>query len=526
MLKTKHIPAHLEAPEPGLKNLVETVLNSIPDAVITINESSQIQSYNNACVHLFGYTCEEVQGKNLCILMLDPDSNKPKNRLEEHPRNEITKLVGIHEVGGQRKDGSTFPMEMSVGETQQGDGLAFIGVIRDISERHEAEKARDQLRQAQKMEALGQLTGGVAHDFNNLLAVILSNLDFMIEETREEDPLRAFIQPSIEAVEHGAALTGQLLAFGRKQALQPRIISVNDLLKSFMTLVRHTLGERIETILALEPEVWNVSVDSNQLQNALLNLAVNARDAMPKGGKLIFETKNCILDEDYAHHTIDVVVPGDYVMIAVSDTGEGMTEEVMEKAFEPFFTTKEVGKGSGLGLSMVYGFVKQSKGHVHIYSEVGHGTSFKIHLPRAGIPVLASKSKKEKPIAKTKGAKVILVVEDNPDVLKLTSAMAASLGYDVLQAKTGDAAMKFLKERSDIILLLTDVMLPGNVNGPELAKRATALYPNLKTLFNSGYAEHAIFQNGILEQGVHLISKPFRKQQLADKIEEVLMADV
>ena len=263
-------------------------------------------------------------------------------------------------------------------------------------------------------------------------------------------------------------------------------------------------------------------VDPTQLQNALLNLAVNARDAMPKGGKLIFETQNARIDEEYAQSHLEVAA-GDYVLISVSDTGEGMTQEVIEKAFEPFFTTKDIGKGSGLGLSMVYGFVKQSAGHIKIYSEVGHGTSIKVYLPRAeGMSPSADAPAVEKPLCNAKKSCLVLVVEDNKNVLKLTSSMVESLGYDVLTAETGDAALEILRSRSDIDLLLTDVMLPGELNGPVLAERAQDLYPSLKVVFNSGYAEHAILKSGLLEEGMHLLSKPFRKQQLAEKLEEVL----
>ena len=397
-------------------------------------------------------------------------------------------------------------------------------IAHDISERREAENAKEQLRQAQKMESLGQLTGGIAHDFNNLLAVIIGNLDFMMEQTAEGDELRDFIRPSMEAAEHGAELTKQLLAFGRKQALQPKIISLNELLHYFIALVRHTLGERIKVIVKPEPGLWNINVDPTQLQSALLNLAVNARDAMADGGKLIFETKNVTLDKEYAENNMDVT-PGDYVQVAVSDSGAGMTQKVIEKAFEPFFTTKAVGKGTGLGLSMVYGFVKQSAGHIKIYSEVGHGTSIKIYLPRAEGAVNIAEQKKVKQFSTEQKEKLVLVVEDNKNVLKLTSAIVKSLGYSVLTAETGDEAIEILKKRTDIVFLLTDVMLPGVINGPSLAKQAVALYPHLKVLFNSGYAEHAIMQSGLLEEGVNLITKPFRKQQLANKMEEIFKGD-
>lgn len=508
--------------ENRLRSLVDTVLDTIVDGVITIDERGTIQSYNRACVKLFGYELDEVLGKNVSMLMPQPYRREHDGYLDNYKRTSVPRIIGIgREVVGQRKDGSVFPMELAVGETKQGGEHAFVGIIRDVTERHEADKAREQLRQSQKMEALGQLTGGIAHDFNNLLAVVLGNLDFMVDRTDATHPLRPFIEPSIRAAEHGVELTRQLLAFGRKQSLQPKIISINELLRNFTKLVRHTLGERIETILALDPDLWKVHVDPNQLQNALLNLAVNARDAMPQGGKLILETRNVTLDAQYAEQNAEVA-PGEYAMIAISDTGEGMSREVMEKAFDPFFTTKAIGKGSGLGLSMVYGFVKQSKGHIKLYSEIGHGTTVKVYLPRAEGALIQVEENQTAPTEVEKKSLLVLVVEDNRDVLTLTSGMVEELGYQVLTAASGDEALGILNRRSDIDLLLSDVMLPGTINGPELAKRALLLYPHLKVLFNSGYAEHAIMQSGLLEKGVPLLSKPFRKQQLAEKIEEVL----
>lgn len=505
------------------KARLSAVVDNVVDGIITINERGIVESFNPACERIFGYAAQEVVGKNIKILMPEPYHSEHDGYLDNYHKSGVAKIIGIgREVSGKRKDGSIFPMDLSISTFRLEDKRHFSGIIRDISDRKEAEKLHEQLRQAQKMEALGQLTGGIAHDFNNLLAVILGNLDFIAERVKKDDALQEFIRPGIEAAEHGAALTQQLLAFGRKQALQPKVISINQLLNDFVALVRRTLGEHIEIIVSSDPDLWHVRIDPSQLQSALLNLAVNARDAMPAGGKLIFETRNIILDELYAANNADVV-SGEYVMVAVSDTGEGMTLEVMQKAFEPFFTTKDLGKGSGLGLSMVYGFVKQSGGHIKLYSEPGHGTSVKIYLPRAEGDLSASAERiEERVVSGEKKMQLVLVVEDNKNVLKLTSSMIESLGYSVMVAETGEAAMDIFKSHPDIDLLVTDVMLPGAINGPILAKRAVALYPKLKVLFNSGYAEHAILQSGLLDGGVHLIGKPFRKQQLAQKIQEVL----
>ncbi len=525
---TRDITERLEAEdrikssEKKLQNLVDTVLDTIVDGVVTIDRRGEILSYNKACVGLFGYAAEEVIGKNVRMLMPEPYHAEHDTYLQNYQTTGVAKIIGIgRAVSGRRKDGSVFPLELAVGEMQKGAEHAFVGIMRDISERRDAEQARDQLRHAQKMEALGQLTGGIAHDFNNLLAIIIGNLDLALEAVDDEN-LRSFLEPSLDAALHGSALTQQLLAFGRKQALQPQILSINDLLARLLTLAQRTLGERIAIKLATARDLWPVCIDPGQLENALLNVAVNARDAMPDGGKLIFETANATLDETYVASNHDAIA-GDYAMIAVSDTGTGMTPEILAQAFEPFFTTKDTGKGSGLGLSMVYGFVKQSAGHIKIYSEPGHGTTIKIYLPRTdGSAGSATDGKSAAKAAQQSPAKLVLVVEDNPDVLKLTATMVGSLGYAVLTATNGDGALKIIAARPAIDLLMTDVMLAGEINGPMLAQRAVELQPHMKVLFNSGYAEQAIFERGLLDRNVQLISKPFRKPQLAAKLKEIM----
>jgi PAS domain S-box-containing protein len=343
---------------------LRAVEDNAVDGLITIDDRGVIESFNPACEKIFGYKKEEVIGQNIKMLMPEPYHSQHDGYLDNYHRTGVAKIIGIgREVSGKRKDGSVFPMDLSVGAFYLDDGKHYSGIVRDITERKESEELKNQLRQAQKIEAIGQLTGGIAHDFNNLLAVILGNLDMLSERVKPKDPLHEFIKPSIEAAERGAELTQSLLAFSRKQSLQPKVLSINDIIMNFSTLVSRTLGERVELMYSLAPYIWPVNVDSGQLENALLNLSVNSRDAMPKGGKLIYETKNVHLDGEYSSHNPEVI-PGDYVMIAVTDTGEGMDSETIEKAFEPFFTTKDIGKGSGLGLSMVHGFVKQSNGHV------------------------------------------------------------------------------------------------------------------------------------------------------------------
>lgn len=499
--------------------LLSAIIDSSAEAIISTNVAGIITSWNKSAEQLFGYSAMEAIGESIAIVF------PPELREEErHILQRVNLGERIHALECIRlhKDGRRLPVSTNISPLfdELGRVVGSSRVIEDTSGKREAEKTREQLRQAQKMEAIGQLTGGIAHDFNNLLAVILGNLDLMSEQLGSDHPLNEFIQPGLKAAEHGAELTRQLLAFGRKQTLQPKTISVNELLHGFLPLVRRTLGAQVEISFAPAIDLWNVHVDPNQLQNALLNLSVNARDAMPQGGKLIYETANCILEAEYTAQYNDLT-PGDYVTIAVSDTGSGMNEETIAKAFEPFFTTKEVGKGTGLGLSMVYGFVKQSRGHIRIYSELGQGTSIKIYLPRTQAS-LEAETHVDLTAVKPNKQHTILVVDDSREVLKVTGAMVRKLGYKALTAEYAAEALVLLEKHPEIDLMLTDVMLPGGINGPALAQKALQLRPGLKILFNSGYAEHAIIQSGLLKEGVHLISKPFRRQQLGEKLMDLL----
>ena len=502
---------------------LRAAVNYAVDGVVTISSAGNVESFNPACERMFGYSSHEVVGRNIKMLMPEPYHSAHDGYLHNYKQTGNAKIIGTkgRRVSGRRKDGSEFPMDLSVSEFDLPDGRHFCGIVRDITERIDAEKAQEQLRHAQKMESLGQLTGGIAHDFNNLLAVILGNLDFLMEKTKKGDPLRSYIQPCIDASMHGSELTQRLLAFSRKQPLNPKTLDVNDLIQYFTLFVQRLLGERIEVVQKLGPEIWAVCVDTHQLQDALLNLAVNARDAMVDGGKLIIETQNIELDKDYASQHPEVSA-GKYVLIAVSDNGSGMNQEALERAFEPFFTTKEVGKGSGLGLSMVYGFVKQSAGHIKLYSEVGHGTTVKIFLPKTDAKPQVQEKLPDMTVEEEKKDKTVLLVEDNEELLKITSTMVESMGYEVITASTGDAAYEILQTRQQVDLLLTDVMLPGVLNGSTLTKAARQIRPDLRVIFISGFAEHAMTQSGLLEEGIPLLSKPFRKVQLAYAIEEVM----
>jgi DNA-binding response OmpR family regulator/signal transduction histidine kinase len=395
------------------------------------------------------------------------------------------------------------------------------------AEAAEREKAEIALRQAQKMESIGQLTGGVAHDFNNLLTVIIGNLETLDRQAKSERPDAARIVRSADLAMRGArraeALTQRLLAFSRQQPLVPKAIDLSRLVVSMSDLLRRTLGEQIEVETVLSGGVWRAFADPNQLEVAILNLAVNARDAMAQGGKLTIETANVYLDERYAAGQTEVT-PGQYAMIAISDTGAGMPPDVIARAFEPFFTTKDIGHGTGLGLSQVYGFVKQSGGHVRIYSEVGSGTSVKLYLPRLLSDVAADAEETTVASAGGAGSETILVVEDDEDVRAYTTETLRDLGYRVLEAGTGEAGLKVLREHPEIALLFTDVGLPGGMNGRKLSEAAVAQRPDLKVLFTSGYTRNAIVHDGRLDAGVELISKPFAQAVLASRLRDILDA--
>ena len=387
----------------------------------------------------------------------------------------------------------------------------------------EIEATEAQVRQAQKMEAVGQLTGGVAHDFNNILTVITGTIEILGDAVKDRPHLAQITTMIGAAAARGADLTQHLLAFARRQPLQPRSTDINALVIDASRLLRPTLGEQIEIESMLSPDSAPALIDPSQLSTAILNLALNARDAMPNGGKLTLETKNVELDENYASMNNDVT-PGSYVMIAVSDTGTGIPASLLEKVFEPFFTTKDVGKGSGLGLSMVYGFVKQSNGHIKIYSEEGHGTTVKLYLPQAAdVAAVAEAVAAELGIAGfERGDKSILIVEDDALVREYVITQIKSLGYNTLAASNAAEALAIINGPEHIDLLFTDVIIPGGMNGRQLAIEALTRRSELKILYTSGYTENAIVHHGRLDVGVLLLPKPYLSSDLARMIRTAL----
>lgn len=380
-------------------------------------------------------------------------------------------------------------------------------------------QSQEQLLQSQKLEAIGQLAGGVAHDFNNLLTVIGGYSDLLLRKLASDDPSRPRIQQIHEASDRAASLTRQLLAFSRKQVLQPKVLDLNSIVPDIQRMLRRMIGENIELRTTLQRDLGNIKADPNQIEQVIMNLVINARDAMPSGGKLSIETANVYLDENYARHHASVI-PGPYVMLAVSDSGTGIDEETQRHIFEPFFTTKALGKGTGLGLSTVYGIVKQSGGNIWVYSEIGKGTTFKIYLPR--VDQAADHYKPAAACELPKGAETILLVEDADLVRKLAREVLESSGYRLLEASQAKIALQICQEHKERIhLLLTDVVMP-EMSGRELANRLVSLHPEMSVLYMSGYTEDTIVHHGVLEEGINFIQKPFSPDALALKVRAVL----
>ncbi|MBB6179811.1 PAS domain-containing sensor histidine kinase [Pseudorhizobium flavum] len=498
---------------------LRSILDTVPDSMIVIEENGTITSFSAAAERLFGYSAGEVRGRNVKMLMPSPDREKHDGYLNRYITTGERRIIGYGRVvTGQRKDGTLFPMELAVGETRVNGKRIFTGFVRDLTSRH---KIEEELRQAQKMEAIGQLTGGLAHDFNNLLTVISGNLE-MIESRLNDEKLLTMLREAQGAAEDGAKLTGQLLAFGRKQPLNPKIVDVGQLVSGFSDLLRRSVGEMIELRTIISGGSNEALVDASQLQNAILNLTLNARDAMPRGGRLSIEISRVKLDVDYAQ-MYPHVRTGDYVLVSVTDNGAGMSQEVKQRAFEPFFTTKSVGAGTGLGLSMVYGFAKQSGGHIQLYSEEGQGTSVRVFLPAVQYATDMASPAEQVAVKRALpgGSEKILAVEDDARVRRVAVSRLIDLGYEVIEAENGAAALERLKQHSDIALLFTDVVMPGGMTGDELAEIVRRERPEIKVLFTSGYAEPEIAGRELAASGSWL-KKPYTARELAERLRELL----
>jgi len=464
------------------------------------------------------------------IFGLDPADGPPSaalmmERLDEEGRKRLrTLLDGEHteafsfSLNLERADGSQRHCWVEGRPELDADGrpIGLIGFCQDVTER---ETAAAQLRQAQKMESVGQLTGGLAHDFNNLLAIIIGNLDLISDDLKDGSLEKEFAGTALEAALKGSELTKQLLAFSRRQTLDPQVVDLNGLVEGMAPLWRRTLGETVTVKLALAADLWRTRLDSPQMESSLLNLVINARDAMPEGGVLTVETVNATVDPDNPE-----LPPGDYAVIAVSDTGSGIPTELLAKVVEPFFTTKGVGKGSGLGLSMIYGFAKQSGGQLRIYSEVGHGTTVRLYLPRSDDVAEAAKAPAAGPV-KGCGERV-LVVEDNIDVRRVAVRQLTALGYQVVEADNGAAGLEVLAQDHGVDLVFTDIVMPGGMTGIEMIAAARQARPDLKALFTTGFTGAATANNRRVTGADMMISKPYRVTELAAKLREALAHEV
>jgi PAS domain S-box-containing protein len=494
------------------------LMENAHDAFVVTDTDGRVVEANRMVAELLGRPKEELLGVDIRQL-LAVSATEPF--AFDHSVLSATGSARFADCQIRRADGGALWVNISASSVDIDGGTNVLLILHDLTERRNTES---QLRQVQKMDALGRLTGGVAHDFNNLLGVIIGNVDLLSDQPELGSESKELVQEALDAAMRGAELTQRLLAFARKQPLAPRVIDINAILPGASNMLRRTLGAAVEVQLHLQDALWQTRADPSQVEDALLNLAINARDAMPNGGRLVIETANVMFDGDYIADNFDVTA-GEYVQLSVSDEGAGMPPDVIERAFEPFFTTKPPGQGTGLGLSMIYGFVKQSGGHVKIYSEVGHGTTIRLYLPRAGKAEGGAEAAIAVAPSLPTGTEKILLVEDNPGLRAVVLRMLTDLGYAVIEANNGEEALERLAEDPAIDLLFTDVVMPGELTGPQLATVARERRPTLKVLLTSGYSEVLAGNGAGKLQGTSLIRKPYRKDELAQKLRSILQTE-
>ena len=516
---------------------VSAILAIAADAIISLDETLRITLFNEGAATIFGYCPHEIIGKPLELLIPERMRSNHKRHVADFSQSPVAarKMGDRQEIFARRKDGTEFPAEASIAKQVVDGHKAYMVVVRDVTERKEAEhalaaanellearvaertraleaeirrreEAHAALIQAQRMEAFGQLTGGVAHDFNNLLTIVTGNLELLGGQLDSERQA-VLLKRATDAADMGAALTKRLLTFARRRRLTPQVLDVNEMILNLTQLLQRSLGEPISLTTMLAGNVWPTRADASELENAILNLAINARDAMPHGGNLIIESRNTVREDG-----------GEFVQISVSDTGTGMTTDVLERAFEPFFTTKETGRGTGLGLSTVYGFAEQSGGHATIESVPGQGTTVNILLPRADEEATAAQTRAE-PVPLSENCEVVLVVEDNPDVRELTMQRVEGLGYVVREAESGAAAIRILESGEDVQLVLSDIVMAGGVSGYDVARWVAQHAPQIKVLLTTGYAAEEA-QSG--PQSGAILRKPYKRDELARALHDAL----
>ena len=526
---------------------IATILAIAADAIISLNEQMRIMVFNDGAASMFGYTKDEIIGQPLDVLI--PERFRSSHH--EHVSNFATSPVAARRMGerqeifARRKDGTEFPAEASIAKQEIGGKRVFMVVVRDVTERKRAqaelakanseleervadrtreleaeigrrEAAQAALIQAQRMEAFGQLTGGVAHDFNNLLTIITGNLE-LLGEAGDQTAARTLLKRAVDAADMGAALTKRLLTFARRRRLSPQVLDLNELVLGLMEILKRSIGEPITLTTMLAGNLWKTKVDPSEVENAILNLAINARDAMPQGGALIVETRNVSgaalpFDSD----------GGEFVLLSVSDTGEGMPPEVLERAFEPFFSTKGPGRGTGLGLSTVYGFAEQSGGHASIESAVGKGTTVSLYLPRADGEPEAKPTQGTEAVPMSEASESVLVVEDNAEVRELTLQRVEGLGYVAIEAESGSAAIRILESGEHVDLVLSDIVMAGGVSGYDLARWIGEHAPTVKVVLTTGYAAEETRHDPATHGGNPILRKPYKRAELAVALRDAL----
>lgn len=497
-----------------------SVADCAPDAIISADRDGNVVFWNQRAQSMFGYREDEIAGKPVTLLMPERYRRGHEEWMGRYLATGEARYLGTTtELEGLRKDGTEFSLELSLSSWQPGEEISFSAIIRDISERKNLE---EQLRRSQRLEAIGQLAGGLAHDLNNILTTIMGYSEMLARGLLSRGEVEQPLNEIRRAAERAASLTGQLLAFGRRQMLEPRVLNANEVIETLEDMLRRLLSEDIELVLDLDRDLGMVEADPSQVEQVMMNLVVNASDAMPDGGKLTIETRNTELSEEYVSTHLSAV-PGRYVMIGVADDGVGMDKETQARIFDPFFTTKETGKGSGLGLSTVYGIVQQSGGNIWVYSELEVGTTFQIYLPRV--------DKVPEPIHRAsimpetfQGSETVLLVEDDEAVRKLVRKNLEAYGYTVLESSDGEGALATSEHlRGPIDLLLTDLVMP-RMSGSRLADHLKTARPDMKVLYMSGHTGEAVIRHGVWKPGTHLLRKPFTAHDLALRVREVLSA--
>jgi PAS domain S-box-containing protein len=526
---------------------ISTILTIAADAIISLNENMRITLFNDGACAMFGYAKDEIIGQSLDLLIPERFRGAHHGHVAGFSASGVAarKMGERQEIFARRKDGSEFPAEASIAKQDIGGRRIFMVVLRDVTERRRdqaalasantelearvaertreleaeivrREEAQAALIQAQRMEAFGQLTGGVAHDFNNLLTIVTGNLE-LLGDAAQTDSARALLKRAADAADMGAALTKRLLTFARRRRLSPQVLDLNELVLGLIEILKRTIGEPITLTTMLTGNLWKARVDASEVENAILNLAINARDAMPNGGALIVETRNV------TGEGLPFAAAGkDYILVSVSDTGEGMPPEVQERAFEPFFSTKEPGRGTGLGLSTVYGFAEQSGGHATIASELGKGTTVNLYLPRAEVDAVAATAEAANPVPLSADNEVVLVVEDNDEVRELTLQRVEGLGYVALEAESGPAAIAILESGEPVDLVLSDIVMAGGMSGYDVARWIGEHAPDVKVVLTTGYAAEEARHDAHALGATRILRKPYKRAELAVALNSAL----